>query len=718
MTIKESQSRRGLSLRVWLLCIVLLGATGSASAQQTEQVRDNDGVTLNLKDADLQAVIAMVAERTGRNFIVDPRVKGRVTVISQQPVSDDELYQVFLSLLKIHGFAAVPGSGAIKIVPEVLAKQDEVPTVGPRAPGRGDEFVTRVIQVEHVDAAQLVPILRPLIPQRGHLAAYPPSNMLILSDSAANLQRLAEIIERMDRSSTEEVEVVRVEHASAGEIVRILTAMEAGQEGQRPGARLQISADARTNSILLGGDGSQRLRMRALISHLDQRVEGAGNTHVIYLRYASAEALLPVISGIAGSITEGMRGGQGGGAQGGQGGGAQQAPLNIQADAATNAIVVHAAPDVVRSLRTVIQQLDVRRAQVHVEAIIAEVSATKSRELGVRWGFGSSDGPVGILELPEAGPPLSNALTSALGPAALVGSGLNLAAGSFTGSFRFGALLRTLADDAGTNILSTPTLVTMDNEEAEIVVGQNVPFVTGRYTATGDTTTPTSPFQTIQREDVGIKLKVRPQINEGNAIRMLIEQEVSSLEALSETLGPTTNRRAINTTVMVDDGDILVLGGLVEDDLQELQQKVPGLGDLPVLGGLFRYQSTRKVKRNLMVFLRPVILRDAALSHAMTGAKYNFIRGEQAAVRERGVRMMPDTAAPKLPELDTLLELPAPYEEAKRRREAEERGNEAAPERSNDRDSIATPPRQSFTAPPQAPGVERRASREWDAIFD
>ncbi|MCB1768991.1 MAG: type II secretion system secretin GspD [Candidatus Competibacteraceae bacterium] len=631
-------------------------------------------VTLNLKDADINALVESMSVLTGKNFIVDPRVKGRVTIISSKPMDEKELYEVFLAVLGVHGFAAVPGDKVIKIVPAAGAKQESVPTVDRSRGIEPDQIVTRVIQVQNVSAAQIVPILRPLIPPQGHLAAYTPTNVLIISDNSANVERIASIISRIDLASNEEVEIVALRHASATEIVRVLTALEQTKGRADPaagvGAPTRMVADERTNSILLSGDQTSRVRLRTLITHLDTPVDAGGNTQVIYLRYAKAKDLVTVLQGVSKNLSNevarnapvpGQPGAPPGGGVSSSGG---NSLVDIQADEATNALVVTAPPDIIRSLRSVIAQLDIRRAQVLVEAVIAEISAEKTAQLGVQWAVDSSqNGLIGFTNFDAGASSLANIAGLAAQidegnissiQASQVPQGIQLGVGDFTGTNRFGALISALAKDADTNVLSTPTVVTMDNEEAQIIVGQNVPFVTGSYTtstSSGDSTTQVgNPFQTIQRDDVGIKLTVKPQINEGNAVKLEIEQEVSSVvpSANAATQGPTTNKRSIKTIVMVEDGQILVLGGLIDDQLTESAQKVPLLGDVPLLGNLFRYRDTNRLKRNLMVFLHPVILRDPAQGTLYTSDKYNYIRQQQIAARERADYLLPNVQPPLL----------------------------------------------------------------------
>ena len=625
--------------RGWLAAL-LLGAVALTARAET--------VTLNLKDADISVLIGTVAEITGRNFIVDPRVKGRVTVVSSRPMETEEIYQVFLSILKVHGFAAVPAGAVVKIVPDVNAKQDSIPTVQD-GEVRGDEMVTRVLEVDNVPAAQLVPILRPLVPQQGHLAAYPATNVLIISDRADNVERLATIVHRIDQQSDGEIEVIPLSHASAAEVVRILNSLGSKQPAQPQAAAggPVLIADERTNSVLLGGDRAARLRLRAVISHLDTPLERGGNTQVIYLKYAKARDLVEVLTGVSRSIEKEQAKGQG-----------KPAALNvsIQADDASNALVITGPPDLLRSLQGVIRQLDVRRAQVLVEAVIAEITADKAAELGVQWRAAvdaNETGGIGGTNF-DVTTSINSAATNPLG----VGNGLSLGYFEGTSSFlgteilNLGALVRALASDSESNILSTPTLVTLDNEEAEIVVAQNVPFITGQFTNTGANQGATNPFQTIQRQDVGLTLKVRPQINEGDAIKLEIEQESSSVSetAVSGAADIVTNKRSIKTSVMVADRQVVVLGGLIDDRLTESVQKVPLLGDIPLVGNLFKAQRTKKEKRNLMVFLRPVILRDAATETEVSAGKYNYMRARQLEKRSQGVRLMPDKEVPTLPD--------------------------------------------------------------------
>ncbi len=634
----------------WVLAFSLFGSIPLAA--QT--------ITLNLKEADISALIGTVAEVTGKNFIVDPRVKGKVTVISSRPMDSDEVYQVFLSILRVHGFAAVKSGAVTKILPDVNAKQDSIPNATAGRPGRGDEMVTRVVQVDNIAAAQLVPILRPLVPQQGHLAAYPATNVLIISDRAQNVSRLISIIQRIDKVSDSEIEVIRLEHASASEVVRVLTAIRRtkAQPGQAQQGGNALVADERTNSILLGGDRSSRLRMRAIISHLDTPLGHGGNTKVIYLKYAKAKDIIDVLRGVGKTQSETAKGKNPVAKN-------IEKQLDIQADEATNALVITAPPAMMLSLESVIRQLDIRRAQILVDAIIAEVSLKRTRELGVQWVANdpsdSGISPLGGTNFTNVGNSAASVAAAIASGAGSLAPGLLLAGASLSnGTLDFAALVQALGTDKDVNILSTPSLVTLDNEEAEFVVGQNVPFVTGSFSTTGSDAT--NPFQTIQREDVGISLKIKPQINEGDAIIMEIEQEISSVNTDAKAVDTVTDKRSLKTNVIVEDGQTLVLGGLIQDNVNQSQQKVPILGDLPLIGALFRAKSTTHDKTNLMVFIHPTILRDKGIANQYSSRKYNLMRAKQIEAYDKGISLIPGEAGPQLPELENLNDLPRALE--------------------------------------------------------
>jgi len=586
-----------------------------------------DQITLNFKDADITAVINTVADLTGKTFIIDPRVKGQVNIVSNRPLNKDEVLDVFLSMLEVHGFTTVTVGKAIKIIPNTQMRNTPQPVVD-RVAGNRDEAVTHVHSLQHVSAEELVPILRPMMDNNGHLAASPASNSLILSDNASNIRRMLAIIERVDKNAEQEIEVIPLQYALGSEIVRLLDNLWP-QNADNAANRISVGVDERSNSILISGNSAKRLEIRALISHLDTPLDSGGTTQVIYLRYANAENVARILSGLNDS-TNAAAGAEAGGDSG-----------QIQADLESNALVITAPAARFKSLRSVIQKLDMPRAQVHIEAIIAEVSFEKAEELGVEWfvdGTNSDNStfPIGGTNFPDNGGTLGSIVGSIVsGTLPTFGSGMNLGVGGTTsGGIRFAALLRALATDSSTNILSTPSLTMLDNQEAEIIVGQNVPFKTGSYTTEGSIGQ-LNPFTTIQREDVGITLKVKPQINEGDAITMNIEQDISAVAATSASdTDLTTNKRSIKPTVLVANDDMLVLGGLIDEDVQISQSKVPVLGSIPVLGRLFRFDKTKKLKRTLMIFIHPTIIDDPAKGHLISQSKYTYLRQRQDELSE------------------------------------------------------------------------------------
>ncbi len=641
MLDKTSKIMR-LSPFACILTIVLMLTAFSAAAEET--------ATLNLNNADIRVLINTVSEATGKNFIIDPRVKAKVTVVSSKSMSKDEIYEVFLSILDVHGFSAIPGDDITKIVPDVSAKQGAVPTGYNERYTGTDQLVTRVLQLQNVAANQLVPILRPLVPQQGHLAAYTPSNVLVITDNASNIDRLIKVIRRIDRAEQTEIEVRKLEHASASEVVRTVNALMQQQAKDKGGRQtLMLTTDERTNSVLITGDKASRERVLKIIDQLDIALVTSGNTKVIFLKYANAADLVSILQGISSKAIAEQQG------KAGAKGAAGRKDVDIQADETNNALVITAQPSMIQQLESIIRQLDIPRAQVLIEAIIAEVSTDLASELGAQFitgGEAGSDNPVGGAFFPDLAGNLSGLAEN---PAAIVGSsGLNVAFGDTSSGNQWAFILRALNGDATTNVLSTPTLVTLDNVEAEIVFGQNVPFVTGSYSSTGAAGGASNPFQTIEREDVGLTLKIKPQINEGDAIKLEIETENSSLATSAvATSDVVTNKRSIKTEVLVEDAQTIVLGGLIEDRFIDTRQKVPLLGSIPVLGRLFSYTKTQKIKSNLMVFIRPVILKDSVSTDYFTSQKYHLLRARQleAKIGERG--LIKDPAA-ELPDIELL----------------------------------------------------------------
>ena len=615
---------------------------------------------LNFNQAEIQSVIATMGEITGKTFIIDPRVQGQVTVVSSSPLERDEMYGVFLNVLQVHGYAAIEDGNVVRIVPDAVARQQSGSSVQNGGPG-GENIVTRILPLRNISASDALPLLRPLLPQGAHLMAHDASNTLIAADRANNIERLQNIIARIDKAEQSEVEIMRLEHASATSLLRIIEEMNSSGTSK-------VLADERTNSLLLSGDPAGRLRLRTLISHLDTPLDQGGNTQVVHLNYADAQEMVPILQGLIEQQAASSGAGQGASAGSGM-------QARIQAHQQTNSLIISAQPDELRSMKNVIRSLDIPRAQVLVEAIIAEVTVDTSRELGVQWQatgsldpildvdgnvIGLQDGVIGGTNFGSGGNNIINQTFFNPENPALPSNGLNIGFLSGTTSIlgtevlELGVVLRALSSDSNSNILSTPSIVTMDNAEASISVGQEVPFITGSFTNTSvdSASGQVNPFQTINREEVGILLKVTPKINEGDSVILTISQEVSAL--LGQTAGASdliTSKRTLSTQVMVQDNDVLVLGGLITDDLMEVEDRVPGLGDVPLLGNLFKTRSNRKVKRNLMVFIRPRILRDRDLSNAISAGKYEFMRASQLEMRERAQGLSPEEEMPLLPEL-------------------------------------------------------------------
>ena len=615
-------------------------------SQANKEANLEAGASLNLKNADIHSLIETVALLTGKNFIVDPRVQGKVTVVSSNAVSADEIYQVFLSVLEVHGFVAAPSGTSIKIVPKVNSRLAGQVTEVSNATPKGDTIVTQVMAVEHVPAVQIVPVIRPLLPPEAHLAAYLPTNMLILSDTAQNAKRVWEMVRRIDQPLEQTLEMLKLKHANASEVVSIINSLGLNPNvatGEPSPDRSIVMADQRTNSIILNSGPELLPRLRALITHLDAPVaQMSGHTRVVYLNYSKAEDLAPLLADMAATapVTEDSDGKD-----------IEPSQVSVQAEPGINALLITAPDAQMATLLAVVKQLDVRRAQVLVEAIIAEISSSKAAELGVQWAL-SNGGLAGGTNFGGSGTSLVQLRANPLA----LGNGLSLGVGTLGSGAGIGALLKALASDAATNIISTPSLLTKDNQEAEIVVGQNVPFVTGQYSSTGNGTNPGSPFQTIERQDVGLSLKILPQINQGDAISLDILQEISSIAPSTvSTADIVTNKRSIQTSVIASDGDLIILGGLIDDNLQEVSEKVPLLGDLPVLGAAFRYKKTQLVKRNLMVFIKPTIVRDAAVLEAASHGKYKLLRTQQLLRSDEQIMLMPGAQRPVLEELNNTL---------------------------------------------------------------
>ena len=635
-----------LSVFAALLGAAILTCDHAAHAQPQPPRAQGPQLTPNYRDADIRVIADQVQQVIGRPIIVDPRVRAMVTVFSNAPMSPDAFYKLFETTLNVHGFVALDSGSAIEIVPDANARF-----------GEGDDYVSQAIVLQNINAAQLVPILRPLLPQSAHLAAHPGSNSLIVADRPQNIRRMLRLIDRMDKAGTAEIEVIGLENAAADEVVRMLSSLNQAAQAGGGAPPVQVIADNRTNSVLLSGASPSRLQYRALIAHLDTPSAQGGNTQVVYLKYADAEDLATKLQAQFGSA--GGTGGGGGGAKppaGAEAGPAATGPVTIWADAGTNALVISAPERIRQDMLAVIKQIDIPRLQVAVDAIIVELTQQKSAQLGVTWAIGGGNTAAGLTNFSATTGGIVQLGTAAGGgtsgttPATnLIRDGITMAIGKISDAgTSWAAILNALAGDADTNIVSTPHIVTLDNEEAEINVGQEVPFVTGQYTNTGAAQGSVNPFQTIQRQKVGTRLKITPQINEGNGVKLTIEQETSSLAGSAGAVDLVTNTRTITTSVFVNDGDVLVLGGLLDDHMTSTDQHVPGIGRIPGLGWLFRAHKSEHDKSNLMVFIRPTILRDAADARFTTGEKYSYIQEIQRQMAAKSVPLMKHEKQPLL----------------------------------------------------------------------
>ena len=627
--------------------------------------------TVNLKDTDIQEFIEFVADVTETTIVVDPSVKGKVKVISSKPVSKAELYDLFLSILDVHGYTAVRSGAVVRVIPNKNARSAPVDVISGTSV-INDEYVTQVIRLENVSAAKLIPVLRPLVPQQAHMAAYAPSNAIIISDIRANINRMEEIIARMDQSAVKETEIIKLKYGVATDVVEMLKTLEKSRaaEGADANDEATLVADKRTNSVVVTADELSIERIKGLIDYLDIPLEQSGNVRVMYLEYADATEVAEVLTRVMQNLSrlddEAT----------GRNRSANASKSTIEADAGTNSLIITADTDEMAALEAVIARLDIRRAQVLVEAIIVEMEIVEGRELGLQWLFANDSGLYGSNISTSAAQQGRNAtLAQAIIPedSASEDIGVRDLAGALSQvpgtTFGWGVvdqgltmttILNALESQGNANILSTPSLLTLDNEEAFITVGQQVPFVTGSYTNTGAANGVANPFQTIQRENVGVTLQVTPQINEGDSVVMDIVQEVSSIsQQVLSASDVITNERKIETKVLAKDGDIVVLGGLVKDDIQDSQQGVPLLSDIPVLGRLFRSDVVSVTKSNLLVFIRSTIIRDDADLAGATAEKYRYIREQQRERRDQGLRFLDDKVMPVLPSWeDRLRSLP------------------------------------------------------------
>lgn len=660
-----------LSLACALACSLTLAAPLASLAQAPAATKTGeDQITLNFVNADIPSVAKAIGGPLGKTFIFDPNVTGSVNIVSDKPVSKDLAYHIFLAAIRLQGFTAVEGNGFVKIVKEADAKLTGGTQDAKSGQIMGDRIITQVFQLQNESAAQLATVLRPLISPNNYLAAYPGNNTLVITDYAENVRRISRIIASIDVPASTDVQVIRLQYASAVDVGNLLQRLmpETNVNPASPGTppKLVIGVDPRSNSLLVRADSPAiTTRLKALVAGMDIPTAANGNIHVVYLRNAEAtklaETLRSLMAGEQKSVTQPTTTTATAGTATASGTTQQTvaAPAStIQAYAATNSLVITAPDHVYNSLRAVIDKLDARRAQVHVEALVVEVSASMSAEFGIQWqdlsGLNRSNGAqiIGGTNFGGAG---QNIIGAAADLASL-GQGLNL--GIVRGKVKIGdteylslgALARALEADNKNNVLSKPNILTLDNEEGKIVVGQNVPFVTGSFTQTANSST--NPFQTIERKDIGLTLKVTPQVAEGGTVKLKVYQEVSSVVPAATNIKSAdliTNKRSIESTVLVDDGDVVVIGGLISDDTKNGDSQVPILGDIPVLGNLFKYKSKSRDKTNLMVFLRPTVLRDAKAAAQLTGDRYDYIKNEQAEFNKDNSGLLPPVGGAELP---------------------------------------------------------------------
>jgi len=676
-TVRAPWLKRALVIAATMTAFngVLFTATSANAAQYSP----------NFKETDLVEFINIVGKNLKKTMVVDPNVRGKVNVRSYDLLTEEQYYQFFHNVLEVYGFSAVEmDNNVVKIIRNKKAKSASIPVVDDENPGVGDEMVTRVIEVKNVTVRELSPLLRQMSDQAGggNVVHYDPANVIMLTGTAAVVNRLAKIIKRVDKAGDQDVQIIKLQYASAGEMVRIIEAMNKTTQGKAgtPSFLIpKIVADDRTNSVIVSGERQARERIAMLVSRLDSELETNGNTRVYYLKYAKAEDLVKVLKGVSETIEA-----EGQGNKTKTRASKSARNISIEAHEDTNTLVITAQPDMLRSLEAVIRQLDVRRAQVLVEAIIVEVFEGDGVNLGVQWyhedaGFTQfTNGPASISAVAAGaeaargekgttvttidgnGNPVTTTNPDTDGDYTLLAQALGTVSGMTFGLLdnNWGAIIQAVSSDTNSNVLATPSITTLDNEEAHFLVGQEVPVITGSTTGNNNS----NPFQTVDRQEVGIKLKITPQVNEGTGVQLTIEQEVSSVSGATG-VDISINKRELKTTVMADHGRTVILGGLIDEDVQESKQKVPLLGDIPVLGHLFKSTSNTVRKRNLMVFIRARIIRDGEIMDEISKDKYNYIRAEEIKAQERGIELMEDAKLPILPEWNDELTLPPSFDE-------------------------------------------------------
>ncbi|MBE4577963.1 type II secretion system protein GspD [Vibrio navarrensis] len=647
------------SKSAWLLAGTLACTSGAWASE----------FSASFKGTDIQEFITIVGRNLEKTIIVDPSVRGKIDVRSYDVLNEEQYYSFFLNVLEVYGYAVVEmENGVLKVVKSKDSKTSAIPVVGDDTV-KGDNVITRVVAVRNVSVRELSPLLRQLIDNAGagNVVHYDPANIILITGRAAVVNRLAEIIKRVDQAGDTEVEVIELKNASASEMVRIVDALNKSQDAKNTPANLQpkLVADERTNSILISGDPKVRERLKNLIEKLDVEMATKGNNRVVYLKYAKAEDLVDVLKGVSDNLQAEKNSGQ-------KAAGSQRNDVVIAAHQGTNSLVLTAPPDIMIALQEVISQLDIRRAQVLIEALIVEMAEGDGINLGVQWGslesgaliqYGNTGAQLGkvMVGLEEAKDttekkPIRNSDTGevkyyeeittkgdystlAAALSGVNGAAVSIAMGDWT------ALISAVSSNSNSNILSSPSITVMDNGEASFIVGEEVPVLTGSSASSNND----NPFQTVERKEVGIKLKVVPQINEGDSVQLNIEQEVSNVLGANGAVDVRFAKRQLNTSVIVQDGQMLVLGGLIDERALESESKVPLLGDIPILGHLFKSTSTQVEKKNLMVFIKPTIIRDGMTADGITQRKYNYIRAEQLYKADQGLKLMGDGNIPVLP---------------------------------------------------------------------
>ncbi|EJT1281632.1 type II secretion system secretin GspD, partial [Escherichia coli] len=642
----------GIKKKKYLFSLILMAALCSPSSRAEENT-----FTASFKDTDLKSFIETVGANLNKTIVMGPDVQGKVSIRTITPLNERQYYQLFLNLLEAQGYAVVPvENNVLKVVKSGEAKTEPLPLTGEGHENYvGDEMVTRIVPVRNVSVRELAPVLQQMtdLDGSGSIVNYEPSNVIMLTGRASVVKRLTEVIQRIDREGNRTEEVIPLGNASASEIVRVLESLTRNSSENQPATlKSQIVADERTNSVIVSADPATRDKIRRLIRRLDSEMERSGNSQVFYLKYSKAEDLVDVLKQVSGTLTSAKEEAEGTT-------GSRREVVSIAASKHSNALIVTAPQDVMQSLQSVIEQLDIRRAQVHVEALIAEVAEGSNINFGVQWmskdtGFmqfaNGTQIPIGSLSMAvsQAKPQKGSTVISENGATTINPdtegdlSRLSQLLSGFSGTAvgvvkgDWAALVQAVKNDSGTNVLSMPSITTLDNQEAFFMVGQDVPVLTG--SAVGENNS--NPFNTVERKKVGIMLKVTPQINEGNAVQMVIEQEVSKVEGQT-SLDVVFGERKLKTTVLANDGELIVLGGLMDDQAGESVAKVPLLGDIPLIGNLFKSTADKKEKRNLMVFIRPTILRDGMAADGVSQRKYNYMRAEQIYRDEQGLSLMP-----------------------------------------------------------------------------